>query len=94
MNAKEKAKELQMLFLQYASQTHTDNYGNDYQKFQTQYENAKECVLIMVNEILKIKLWGKTDKIRDRQFWEDVKAEILNVQPGNDMQCGVGKNNI
>ena len=23
-----------------------------------------------------------------------LKAEILNVQPKNDMQCGVGKNNI
>ncbi len=22
------------------------------------------------------------------------KAEILNVQPPNDMQCGMGKNNI
>ena len=26
--------------------------------------------------------------------WGCSKAEIYNVQPGDDMQCGVGKNNI
>ena len=79
MTAKEKAKEL---IEKYRSISLLEKY------------NSKECALIAVEEILKLKLWGKTDGENDKDFWAAVKAEILNVQPGDDMQCGVGKNNI
>ena len=36
---------------------------------------------------------GKVLKIPTKKMLQ-VKAEIYNVQPPNDMQCGVGKNNI
>lgn len=44
--------------------------------------------------IVKI-TYGMSATIVDLHFGEfDKKAEIYNVQPKNDMQCGVGKNNI
>ena len=79
MNAKEKAKEL---IERYRSISLLEKY------------NSRECALIAVDEILSLKLWGKTDGVNDKDFWAAVKAEILNVQPGYDIQCGVGKNNI
>jgi hypothetical protein len=79
MNAKEKAKEL---IERYRSISLLEKY------------NSKECALIAVEEILSLKLWGKTYGKNDRDFWIEVKAEIRNVQPKNDIQCGVGKNNI
>jgi len=36
---------------------------------------------------------GKVLKIPTKKMLQ-AKAEILNVQPGNELQCGVGKNNI
>lgn len=84
MNAKEKAKELiNMMF---------DTLCNKEEAELTFFQKrAYQCALITVDEILKIKLWGKTDGENDKDFWAAVKAEILNVQPGDEVKCGVGE---
>jgi hypothetical protein len=85
MNAKQKATELCNKF--YNTDTHSNSVS-------VRMRTASNCALLAVEEILSLKLWGKTDGENDRDFWIKVKAEILNCQPGNEVQCGVGKNNI
>ena len=42
-------------------------------------EISKQCVLIAVNEIIKIKtLWFQKDT-KDIDFWEEVKRELLKM---------------
>ena len=54
-------------------------------------DNSKEFANKSNNDLIeKICLVWKTVF----EFVDDYNSEILNVQPPNDMQCGVGKNNI
>ncbi len=41
-----------------------------------EFVNACNCAIIMVDEILSLKLWGKTDGKKNREYWQGVKAEI------------------
>jgi hypothetical protein len=52
-------------------------------------QKAKDAAIRCVDEIISAQ-WLDTGV----DYWNEVKAEIYNVQPKNDMQCGVGKNNI
>lgn len=87
MNAKEKAQEL----LNTMFDAMCNKEERELKFFQ---KKVIKCTLIAVDEILKIKLFGKTDGVNDKDFWAAVKVEILTVKLGDDMQCGVGKNNI
>jgi hypothetical protein len=46
------------------------------------YKDAKQCALITINEILSVLEYGglwiysEDDTISDRDFWQEVKAEI------------------
>ena len=43
------------------------------------YEEAKQCALIAVNEIINIKLlWFQKDT-KDIDFWKEVKEELLKL---------------
>lgn len=76
MNAKNKAVELCNKF--YNTDTHSNSVS-------VRMRTASNCALVAVEEILSLKLFGKTDGENDRDFWIKVKAEINNVQPKNDM---------
>ena len=72
MTPKEKAKELLIKFLYYVESF----------SFEQQNENAKQCVLIAVDEILKEfnsdELYSSGENnINDfRTYWQEVKEEI------------------
>jgi len=93
MNAKENAVKLVMSIYSYAEMnSYEDNNVDD------RLENAKDAA----NEVIDNAIIPRLDYIftndadlqSEVNYWAAVKAEILNVQPGDDMQCGVGKNNI
>ena len=68
MEAKEKSKELVNKFMDYASsETMTKHHDEN-----RQLSNAKECALIVVNELIK----ATKGFIYDNDFWEEVKKEI------------------
>ena len=78
--------------------------GTFYKVFPIQDNSlAKACALTMVNErIEELNFthigYGKGimqgyQKTKNK-YWREVKVEINNVQPGDEVQCGVGKNNI
>ena len=64
MTPKEKAKELLIKFLYYVESF----------SFEQQNENAKQCALISVDEILSMKIVRKDD-LTD-EYWKEVKNEI------------------
>ena len=65
MTAKEKAEELVDRY----------NYNNKHYLML----DAKQCALIAVNEIIKIKLlWFQKDT-KELDFWQDVKEELLKM---------------
>ncbi len=75
MNSKDKAAELVLKFQSYADTYH---YGN--------LSNAKQCALILVDEILKSEptepshtvYWDVISDLLDpaKEYWESVKQEI------------------
>ena len=67
MTPKEKAKELLIKFLYYVESF----------SFEQQNENAKQCALISVDEILSMKIVRKDD-LTD-EYWKEVKNEIENL---------------
>jgi hypothetical protein len=70
MTPKEKAEELKINFKKYAYYPKT----KDDELFVKQInENAKQCVLIAVDEILN-EYWSHDTKRRD--WWQEVKQEI------------------
>ena len=67
MDAKEKAIELAEKMAIY----HWTNVCN--------YEEAKQCALIAVDEIIKIKLlWFQKDT-KELDYWQEVKEELLKM---------------
>jgi hypothetical protein len=71
MAPKEKAKELVFKFKKYAYYPKT----NDDEVFINQLNNnAKQCALIAVDEILDNNLWFN-DEINNN-YWQEVKTEI------------------
>lgn len=71
------------------------------------YKSATKIALILVDEILsidKVEIDDNTGYVvipvnmdtagTFEKYWNEVKVEIYNVQPGDEVQCGVGKNNI
>ena len=69
MEGKEKAKELVSKFGSYAYFT----FGNN--SMEREYEredNAKQCALIAVDEILKMPFENQSE----RSYWQEVKQEI------------------
>ena len=76
MTPKEKAKELVDRFSEYS---HTDfNYSRGGYQADTQIQNAKQCALIAVDEILQMvdetmQGWLDADIIA---YWKQVKEEI------------------
>jgi hypothetical protein len=75
MKAKEKAKDLCDKFCEY-SHTDFDRIRGGYQ-FISQIENAKQCALIAVDEILSIELLNDTLDDYYLRYWQEVKQEIL-----------------
>ena len=80
MKPKEKAKELLIKFLYYVESF----------SFEQQNENAKQCALISVDEILELNVcWYDEDLVKSYpksykpsqtiEFWEQVKEEIENL---------------
>jgi hypothetical protein len=70
MTPKEKAKELVERFREY-SHTEFISYRGGYQ-LDTQIQNAKQCALIAVDEILKVIEELRTEVL----YWQEVKTEI------------------
>lgn len=79
MRAKDKAKELVEKFLPYSYYHEMDNSMNrNYQ----QEDNAKQCALICVDEIIKqLDCISFNHDIEDLPFkyWEEVKQEIYRL---------------
>jgi hypothetical protein len=70
MTPKEKAQELVERFREY-SHTEFISYRGGYQ-LDTQIQNAKQCALIAVDEILKVIEELRTEVL----YWQEVKTEI------------------
>lgn len=76
MTPKEKAKELVDKFSEYAHTEFVYNRGG-YQA-ESQFQNAKQCALIAVNEI-----WNELESARvfeEYNYWQEVKQEIENLR--------------
>ena len=64
--------------------------------FKLKAMNRQEIIVAkykMLFEMLDLDWYGYL-ALKKIEKTELEKAEIYNVQPKNDMQCGVGKNNI
>jgi hypothetical protein len=68
MKAKEKAKELVDKFYPRATSYSLDG--------KNQNENAKQCALIAVDEIIDI---VKHIDVDSEDYWKEVKQEIINI---------------
>ena len=68
MTPKEKAKELIEKFYPRATSYSLDR--------KNQNENAKECALVAVDEILKSIIWHHDFSNQTRNYWQEVKQEI------------------
>ena len=67
MTPKEKAKELYNKFYNTSSHPH---------HVESRKNNAKQCVLIAVDEIMNV-IIGSYDYELEKIYWQDVKNEIL-----------------
>lgn len=73
LTSKQKAKELYDLFSKHAK------YWDCYNDVPLEINHTKQCALIAVNEIIKIKtLWFQKDT-KDIDFWKEVKEELLKM---------------
>ena len=73
LTPKEKAKELYTLFSKHAK------YWDCYNDSPLEIDHTKQCVLIVVNEIISIKiLWFQKDT-EHLDFWKEVKEELLKM---------------
>jgi hypothetical protein len=72
MTPKEKAIELVNIFRKFTDGTdpETHRYRLDIEK-----ENAKQCALITVEEILSAHLFDENEK----EYWQQVRTEIANL---------------
>ena len=81
MNAKEKANELVDKFSEYA---HTDFvYIRGGYQAESQLQNAKQCALILVDEILKCEATEPSDT-----DWDDCGATALYYWPQKKVDAG------
>lgn len=73
MTPKEKANQLVDAFYQYLPLERyvTTSEGDLYWEYDG-WENAKQCALIAVDEILQVGLFT----FEDRKYWQEVKQEI------------------
>lgn len=74
MTAKEKANELVEKFYQYGYPVQVDRTLN----FEADYENAKQCALIAVHEIIEANHTWHEDSI-PYKYWENVRKEIVKL---------------
>jgi hypothetical protein len=77
MTPKEKAQELVDKFRLLA---HTE--WNEWQGYDTNsnWQNAKQCALIAVDEIIGCTDWTRSDFLwKDLLYWQQVKTEIQNL---------------
>ena len=93
MNSQEMATKLVMSIYSYAEMnSYEDNNIDD------RLDNAKDAANEVIDNVIIPRLdyifTNDADLLTETKYWNAVKAEIYNVQPGDDMQCGVGKNNI
>jgi len=67
LSPREKAKELVDKFKYYSDVNHNGNF-----------ENAKQCAIIAVDEILNDDMFGMEEECFEKRinYWEDVKKEI------------------
>jgi hypothetical protein len=79
MTPKEKARQLVERFREY-SHTEFISYRGGYQ-LDTQIQNAKQCALIAVDEIIaNIEPSASMDVIAARiEYWQEVKTEIQSL---------------
>ena len=47
-----------------------------FQKEPLKFEQAKQCALIAVDEILNVKSFLKSMPLQDVKYWQEVKQEI------------------
>jgi hypothetical protein len=77
MNAKEKAKELIKKYSEIEIQI-----GGQYDGYLSmQIHDAKECALILVEEMIKEHTWKNSTTFEKAQLkkWEDVKSELQSL---------------
>ena len=93
MNAKENAEKLVMSIYNYDEKnSYEDNNIDD--RLENAMEAANEVIDNAIIPRLDYIFTNDSDLQSEVNYWADVKAEIYNVKLKNDMQCGVGKNNI
>lgn len=78
MGEKEKAKELIEKFIPYAH-FWVHDFGNQKDYNIERLENAKQCALICVDEMLHVSWFTHKNKIEYR-YWQNVKTEIENFE--------------
>jgi hypothetical protein len=77
MEAKDKAKEIVVKLLEFNQMVKWDS---DNDEWIHNYNNAKECALILVDEILEEIDWHITDIPHNQiSYWQEVKQEILKL---------------
>jgi hypothetical protein len=74
MTPKEKANELVQKFRSFA---HAD--WNERNGFEGETDNAKQCALIAVDEVLNCTKNGLGLTVYSREYWQQVKTEIENL---------------
>jgi hypothetical protein len=74
MTAKEKAIALVEQFYQHGYPVQIDRVLN----FEADYENAKQCALIAVNEIIQANHQWHKDSI-PYKYWQEVRTQIIKL---------------
>ena len=73
LTPKQKAEELYDSFSKHAK------YWDCYNDMPLEINHVKQCALIAVNEIIKIKLlWFQKDT-KELDYWQEVKEELLKM---------------
>lgn len=73
LTPKQKAEEL------YDSFSKHTKYWDCYNDIPLEINHTKQCTLILVNEIIKIKLlWFQKDT-KELDFWQEVREELLKM---------------
>ena len=72
---KEKAKEYIETF-EKVQIPYMDSMSGTIERSDMEHDNAKECALITVKEILKAREAGTTGVVFDKAFWEETESEL------------------
>ena len=73
LTSKQKAKELYDSFSKHAK------YWDCYNDAPLEINHTKQCALIAVNEIIKIKLLWFQEDTKKLDFWQEVREELLKM---------------